>query len=97
MRPRREVSPAILWLLRPFFRHSWTRSAWILRGVGNRRGPVLVRKGTHPTVEGLPDLSEDIGPQRRKFARPRERGGEVDEDRQVRVEPYTIRTEAERK
>jgi hypothetical protein len=44
MRPRREVSPVTLWLLRPFFRHCWTRDAWILRVVGDRRGPVLLRR-----------------------------------------------------
>jgi len=41
---RREVSPVTLVLLRPLFRRCWTRDAWILRVVGDRRGPVLVRR-----------------------------------------------------
>lgn len=44
MRPRREVSPVVLALLRPLYRRCWKREAWILRVVGNRRGPVLVLK-----------------------------------------------------
>lgn len=44
MRPRREVSSATLWLLQPFFRFSGSRDAWVLRGIGNRMGPVLVLK-----------------------------------------------------
>jgi hypothetical protein len=42
-RPRRAVSPFTLALARPFFRYSWSRRAFILRVVGERRGPVLVR------------------------------------------------------
>ncbi len=82
MRPRREVSAVMLWLLRPFFRHSWSRDAWILRVVGNRRGPVFVPKGRKPDVEDLPERFEDLNRQRGWFARSRER---TDEDRQVGV------------
>jgi hypothetical protein len=45
-RPRHAVGHATLLLLRPLFRHSYSRRAWILRGVGEHRGPVLVDK-TH--------------------------------------------------
>ena len=40
-RPRREISKPTLTLLRPFFRYSISRDAYVLRGVGNRVGPVL--------------------------------------------------------
>jgi hypothetical protein len=44
MRPRHRVHPAVLKLLSPFFRFSYGRGAYVLRLVGNRLGPVLVRK-----------------------------------------------------
>ena len=44
MRPRKPVSASILFLLRPFFRYSLTRDAYVLRGVGRKRGPVLVTR-----------------------------------------------------
>lgn len=40
-RPRREVSPGLIRLLAPLFRYSAGRDAYVLRGVGNRVGPVL--------------------------------------------------------
>ena len=40
-RPRRYVSSVTLTLLRPLFRHSESREAYVLRVVGNRWGPVL--------------------------------------------------------
>ena len=40
-RPRHAVGSATLTVLRPFFRHSLSRDAYVLRGVGNRLGPVL--------------------------------------------------------
>jgi hypothetical protein len=40
-RPRREVAPATLTLLTPLFRYSSSRDAYVMRGVGNRMGPVL--------------------------------------------------------
>jgi len=58
MRPRRQVSPATLSLLRPLFRHSVPRDAWILRRVGNHLGPVLVRKGTDSDVQDMQDRAE---------------------------------------
>ena len=40
-RERRYMSRASLTVLSPLFRHSLTRDAYVLRGVGNRLGPVL--------------------------------------------------------
>ena len=40
-RERRYVSPALLVALKPVFRFSETRQAYVLRLVGNRFGPVL--------------------------------------------------------
>ncbi len=42
-RPRHTVNPVVLALLRPALRYSYTREAFVLRGIGNQRGPVLVR------------------------------------------------------
>ena len=43
MRPRRYVSPWILVAARPFFRFSHGRSAYVIRVIGGRAGPVLMR------------------------------------------------------
>jgi hypothetical protein len=40
-RPRHNVSPLRMTLLRPLFRYSVTRDAYVLRVVGRRLGPVL--------------------------------------------------------
>lgn len=40
-RPRHEVSPGLLVVLRLLFRYSYWRDAWILRGIGEWHGPVL--------------------------------------------------------
>jgi hypothetical protein len=42
-RPRTFVHPALLSVARVAFRHSFTRDAYVLRGVGDRHGPVLKR------------------------------------------------------
>lgn len=42
-RPRRPLPPALLAVLRPALRYSYTREAYVLRGVGTHRGPVFVR------------------------------------------------------
>ena len=47
MRPRRQIHPVLLTLLRPFFRFSYGRSAYVLRLIGGRYGPVLVPKQLH--------------------------------------------------
>lgn len=41
-RRRRHVPHWALIALKPFFRHSYSRDAYVLRLVGNRFGPVLV-------------------------------------------------------
>ena len=40
-RRRRTVAPGLVGLLRPFLRFSYSRDAYVLRLIGNRRGPVL--------------------------------------------------------
>ena len=40
-RPRREVSPALITALAPVLRYSTARDAYVLRGIGSKRGPVL--------------------------------------------------------
>lgn len=40
-RTRHDASPLVVLLLRPFFRYSEWRKAWVLRIVGERYGPVL--------------------------------------------------------
>jgi hypothetical protein len=40
-RPRREVSPGLTTVLRPLFRYSYSRDAYVLRGIGGKHGPVL--------------------------------------------------------
>jgi hypothetical protein len=44
-RPRHEVAPIVTIMARPLFRYSRTRDAYVLRGVGNRVGPVLRTRG----------------------------------------------------
>ncbi|MGZ4280073.1 MAG: hypothetical protein ACXVVU_25830 [Solirubrobacteraceae bacterium] len=41
-RERRPVSPGTLRALKPLFRYSIGRDAYVLRAIGNRTGPVLV-------------------------------------------------------
>jgi hypothetical protein len=41
MRPRHNVASGVLKALKPLLRFSYTRDAYVLRLVGNRRGPVL--------------------------------------------------------
>src|SRR3954453_16574238 len=60
-RPRREVSPALLSALSPLFRHSVARDAYVLRGIGAKRGPVLVPRGDGFSRE---DETEDGGSSR---------------------------------
>lgn len=40
-RPRRYIARHWFVLLRPMVRHSATRDAWVLRGIGRSSGPVL--------------------------------------------------------
>jgi hypothetical protein len=46
-RPRRNVSPVLLTLLRPLLRFSFSRDAYVLRLGGDRFGPVLRAKVRH--------------------------------------------------
>ena len=50
-RTRRHVHPVVLALLRPALRYSYTREAYVLRGIGNQRGPVFVRDVDEPGAE----------------------------------------------
>lgn len=62
-RQRHDVSSAVLTLSRPLFRYCPWRDAWILRGIGERFGPVLrvagrrTRTGAAPAVPGAHRLS----------------------------------------
>ena len=47
-RLRRVISPGTARLIRPFFRLSVSRDAYILRGIGGRYGPVLQVHHTPP-------------------------------------------------
>jgi len=57
-RPRHYVSRATLALVRPLFRYSLSRDAYVLRVVGNSRGPVLRRDRRNKT-------RDYAGPERR--------------------------------
>jgi hypothetical protein len=46
-RPRHYVSRATLALVRPLFRYSLSRDAYVMRLIGNTRGPVLRRERRH--------------------------------------------------
>jgi hypothetical protein len=46
-RSRHYVSSFTIALLRPLFRFSLSRDAYVLRGIGNSRGPVLRRERRH--------------------------------------------------
>jgi hypothetical protein len=43
-RPPRMVKPIVIGLARPLFRYSWDQDAYVLRLIGERRGPVLEPK-----------------------------------------------------
>lgn len=53
-RPRHHLHPAALAALRPVLRYSYTREAFVLRGVGNHRGPVFV-----PTEHGTDEATAE--------------------------------------
>jgi hypothetical protein len=40
-RTRHDVPRGVRPLLKPFFRYSYSRDAWVLLGVGSKRGPVI--------------------------------------------------------
>lgn len=49
-RPRRSVGPFTLRLLRPLFRYSVARDAYVLRFGSGQHGPVLVAAKAQPAV-----------------------------------------------
>ena len=55
-RKRREITPTTARLLMPLFRFSYSRDAYILRGIGHVKGPVLVVKerGAEASVDEDP-------------------------------------------
>jgi uncharacterized membrane protein YgcG len=56
-RRRRRVRPWVLTVLRPFFVYNHHRDAYVLRGVGNRVGPVLRRREERgERRDGLPPV-----------------------------------------
>jgi hypothetical protein len=61
LRTRHYVASRWLALLRPFFRYSYSRDAFVLRGVGRSFGPVLRAErrvnGAHP-LEGIDERRE---------------------------------------
>jgi hypothetical protein len=52
-RPRHSVGTTTLTVLRPFFRHSLSRDAYVLRGVGNHLGPVLQQRSRPERTRGF--------------------------------------------
>jgi hypothetical protein len=59
-RPRHYVSRTTIALVRPLFRYSLSRDAYVLRVIGNSRGPVLRR-------ERRSQEREHAGPERRRL------------------------------
>lgn len=50
-RSRHHLHPLLLALFRPALRYSYTREAYVLRGIGNHRGPVFVRDAEPAAIE----------------------------------------------
>jgi hypothetical protein len=50
-RPRRSVAPWVLGVLRPLFHYDYWRDAWVLKLIGHRYGPVLLRAGSQEGPE----------------------------------------------
>jgi hypothetical protein len=44
-RPRHDLPTPLFVVLRPLFRYSYSRDAYVLRAVGNRLGPVVRPRG----------------------------------------------------
>ncbi len=60
-RPRHYISRGTLALLRPLFRYSLSRDAYVVRVIGNTRGPVLRRERRNKQ-------RDYAGPERRQLA-----------------------------
>ncbi len=43
-RPRRQLHPLLFAVVRPFFRFSYEREAWVLAAGGSTWGPVIQRR-----------------------------------------------------
>ena len=71
MRPRRYVRPWVIAVATPLFRYSTSRDAYILRGVGQKRGPVLKLGEPPADVAPEPRFSRDDA----LTEQPRERTG----------------------
>ena len=58
-RPRHLVGKRTIMLVRPFFRYSRVRDAYVLRGIGRYRGPVLrlKRPGLRPRPPRVADVN----------------------------------------
>ena len=58
-RPRHLVGKRTIRLVRPFFRYSRVRDAYVLRGIGRYRGPVLrlKRPGLRPRPPRVADVN----------------------------------------
>lgn len=67
-RNRRTVSTKLLRLLRPLFRYSTARDAYVLRVAGGRYGPVLVMRRPVPQPVVLSQPVEATGRFRREGA-----------------------------
>ncbi len=65
-RKRRVVRRRTIMMLRPVLRFSKGRSAWVLRVVGNRYGPVLVEEGSQPSesprITSIPPIPREEYP-----------------------------------
>lgn len=71
-RRRRAVGPLALRLLRPAFRYSAARDAYVLRVAGGQYGPVFVPRGAAPSPSqptAPVGLSEPVIPPTGRFAR----------------------------
>jgi len=55
-RPRRYLHPVLIGVLRPAFRYSESRDAYVLRVGGQRFGPVLRPSTAEPQQREIPGL-----------------------------------------
>lgn len=60
------MSPWLVTMLAPLYRYSYSRDAYVLRGVGSKRGPVLTkRRPTLPVGAPAPEPEQPAN----RFAR----------------------------
>lgn len=80
-RPRRPVSSTSLRLLRPLYRYSTARDAYVLRIAGGRYGPALTERAAATDAELTPLAAvpgEEHGQPTGRFLRPPGRSGVVE-------------------